>query len=161
MIALDSLDIDISAGMSWPGEGYIPDSQVGIMMIDQRRDAAVGVDLEILGALVLALLEVKVNALVREPEVLKYEDDFPRSQKTEVRMMSSLNTTSRYSPAVGTPAVGVEGELLAVRHSECSGRQAGLREDMMAHRLIYRRWCVAIILDDSALSSSSFVSSIA
>ena len=49
-------------------------------MVDDRRDAAVGVVLGVLGGLVLALLEVEVDGLVGQAELLKDEGDLPVSR---------------------------------------------------------------------------------
>ena len=56
---------------------YVPDNKVAGLVVDEGGDAAVRVQLRVLGRLLLALAEVEVDALVCEPELLKDERDFP------------------------------------------------------------------------------------
>ena len=54
-----------------------PDREVVVLVVDERRDAAVGVVLGVLWRLVLALLEVEVDRLVSQAELLQDEGDLP------------------------------------------------------------------------------------
>ena len=55
-----------------------PEREVVVVVVDDGRDAAVGVELGVLRPLLLALLEVEIDRLVRETELFKDNGDFPR-----------------------------------------------------------------------------------
>ena len=57
--------------------GGLPDHEVAIAVVDERRDAPVGVVLCVLRCLLLALAEVEIDGLVGEAELLEHERDFP------------------------------------------------------------------------------------
>lgn len=59
------------------GDVGAPDRKVVLLVINERGDAAVRVEFRELGRFLLALAEVEVDGLVREPEQLEQIRDFP------------------------------------------------------------------------------------
>ena len=59
------------------GEFGAPKNKVTVLMVDNRRDTAIGIVLGVLGLLVLAAGEVEVDGLVGKTELLKNEYDLP------------------------------------------------------------------------------------
>ena len=49
------------------------------MVINDGRDATVGVDLQKFWTLLLFLTEIEIHRLVRQPELFKNDGDFPKS----------------------------------------------------------------------------------
>jgi len=76
-IARVSLDSDQpSTGV----DGYcedLPDDGVIVMVVDDGRDATVGVDLQVIWSLVFALVEVEVDRFVCQPEFFEDDGDLP------------------------------------------------------------------------------------
>lgn len=50
------------------------------MVVDNGRDATVGVKLHVIWTLVLGLLEVEVDGLICQPEFFKNDGDFPEKR---------------------------------------------------------------------------------
>ena len=59
---------------------HLPNSEVVVLVIDDSRDATVTVDLQIIWGLLFALAEIKVDGLVRQPELFKNDGDFPKKE---------------------------------------------------------------------------------
>ena len=87
-------------------------------MVDQSRDAAVGVVLGVFRGLLLTLGEVEEDVLVGEAELFQHERDFAAGamQENELGCEQGQNKEERGLPSVETSDVVVEGELLSVRH---------------------------------------------
>ena len=62
------------------GSEHLPDGEVVVMVVDDGWDATVGVDLQVFWTLLLFLAEIEVHGLVRQPELLKNDGDFPKSR---------------------------------------------------------------------------------
>ena len=56
----------------------LPNGEVVVSVVDKGGDAAIGVDLQVLWGLVLALAEIEVHGLVCQPKLFENNDDFPR-----------------------------------------------------------------------------------
>ena len=96
----------------------LPHHEVVVVVVDERRDAPVGVVLGVFRGLLLALGEVEEDVLVGEAELFQHERDFAAGamQENEPVCEQGKNKEERYSPSVEAPDVVVEGELLSVRH---------------------------------------------
>ena len=55
----------------------LPDNEVVVAVVDDSRDAAIGVVLGELGSFVLAFLEVKIDRFVRQAKLREHESDLP------------------------------------------------------------------------------------
>ena len=76
-IARLSLDLDQpSTGVDGHGED-LPDDEVVVMVVDDGGDATVGVDLQVIWGLLLALVEVEVDRFVCQPEFFEDNGNFP------------------------------------------------------------------------------------
>ena len=76
-IARLSLDLDQpSTGVDGHGED-LPDDEVVVMVVNDGGDATVGVDLQVIWGLLLALVEVEVDRFVCQPEFFEDDGDFP------------------------------------------------------------------------------------
>ena len=95
-------------------------------MIDERRDTAVRVVLGVLGSLLLEFVKVEVDALVGEAKFGQDEGDLPVDE-SGVNEMVRMQTSAGV-PAIRAALVGVEGELLAVRHTASWGESEMLRD---------------------------------
>ena len=76
-IARLSLDLDQpSTGVDGHGED-LPDDEVVVMVVNDGGDATVGVDLQVIWGLLLALVEVEVDRFVCQSEFFEDNGDFP------------------------------------------------------------------------------------
>jgi len=79
-IARLSLDFDQpSTGGDGHGED-IPSDEVVVMVVDDGGNATVGVDLQVIWSLLLALAEVEVDRFVCQPEFFENDGNFPENR---------------------------------------------------------------------------------
>lgn len=86
-------------------------------MIDQRRNAAVRIVLGVFWCLLLQAIEIKILGLICQFEFLQDDGDLP--ERTQVILSAHLYIKLKcffHPPAVCSVIVGVESEVLAVRH---------------------------------------------
>ena len=115
-IAKVSLDFDQpSIGVGGHGED-LPDDGVIVMMVNDGGDATVGVDLQVIWSLMLALVEVEVDRFVCQPEFFEDDGDLP-GHRIGFRRSCREGEAGKNVPAVGSTLVGVQSELLSMRHS--------------------------------------------
>ena len=83
----------------------IPNNEVVVVVVDNGRDATVGVELHEIWTLLLALLEVKVDGFICQPEFFKNDGDFPEERisfQTTVMFTGKENKrTSRWDHPCG------------------------------------------------------------
>jgi hypothetical protein len=114
-IARVSLDCDQPPTGDGHGED-LPNDDVVVMVVDDGGDATVGVDLQVIWSLVLGLAEVEVDRLVCQPEFFEDDGGFPENRVSFQTAITSGREGSNV-PAIGSTLVGVQSELLSVRHS--------------------------------------------
>ena len=64
----------------WQLNRHLPNDKVIVMVVNDGRDAAVGVNLQIFWSFLFLLAEVKIDGFVRQVEFFKNEGNFPESQ---------------------------------------------------------------------------------
>lgn len=91
--------------------GVSPDDEVVVLVIDERRNASVGVELRVLRVSLFAFVQVEENSVIFEAELLKHHGDLPAILKGE---FSSIRRGVQCNvPAVSAGVGLVKGE---VRH---------------------------------------------
>ena len=81
-----------------------PNGVISILVINQSRDTAVWVELNMLFALLFSLLKVKVLGLVGQAELLEHYGDFPASRNVELmRIFSRLELSGNAYHPFGPP----------------------------------------------------------
>ncbi len=80
----------------------LPDHEVAVVVVDERRDASVRIVLGVLGCLVLALVEDEVDTFVGEAELFEDKCDFPvrgsRRQRVHGGYETSRQKSSTHQP---------------------------------------------------------------
>ena len=76
-IARVSLHLDQPSASAEGYSEFLPNDEVVVVVVDDSRDATVGVDLQVVWALLLFFAEVEIDRLVRQPELFKNDGDFP------------------------------------------------------------------------------------
>jgi hypothetical protein len=94
----------------------LPNDDVVVMVVDDGGDATVGVDLQVIWSLVLGLAEVEVDRLVCQPEFFEDDGGFPEN-RVSFQTAITFGREGSNVPAIGSTLVGVQSELLSVRHS--------------------------------------------
>jgi hypothetical protein len=77
-IARVSLDLGQQSVGGGDHSEHLPNDEVVIVMVDDSRDAAVGVELQVFWALVLLLAKIEVHSLICQPELFKDDGGFPK-----------------------------------------------------------------------------------
>lgn len=77
--------------------GNVPEHEIVVLVVDDRGNASVRVELGVLGTLVLGLAEVEVDGVVGQPELLEHGGDLPKN-----RTCASVSWTRRQNVAVAT-----------------------------------------------------------
>ena len=54
-----------------------PNNEIVVLVVDDRRNAAVGIDLQVFWGFMFLLAEVEIHRFVRQPEFFKDYGDFP------------------------------------------------------------------------------------
>ena len=54
-----------------------PNNEIVVLVVDDRRNAAVGIDLQVFWGFMFLLAEVEIHGFVRQPEFFKDYGDFP------------------------------------------------------------------------------------
>ena len=55
----------------------VPENEVAVLVIDDRRNATIGVVLDVLWRLLLVFIEVEVDGVVGQPELFEDDGDLP------------------------------------------------------------------------------------
>lgn len=55
----------------------MPKNEIAVLVIDNSRNASVGVVLDVLWRLLLVFIEVEVDGVVGQPELLEDDSDLP------------------------------------------------------------------------------------
>ena len=84
-------------------------------MVNDGRDATVRVDLQELWGLLLLFTQVEIHRFIRQPEFFENDRDFPKNWFGSQVPMARGEAGSNI-PAVRSTAVGIQSELLSVRH---------------------------------------------
>lgn len=61
----------------------VPEDEIVVLVVDDGRNAAVGVELDVLGRLLLVLLEVKVYGAVGQAEFFENDGNLPEYGMSE------------------------------------------------------------------------------
>ena len=85
-------------------------------MVDDGGNATVGVELQVIWSLLFALAEFEVDRFVCQPEFFENDSGFPESW-IGFQTALTFGKDGTNVPAVGSTLVGVQSELLSVRHS--------------------------------------------
>ena len=113
----------------------LPNSEIAVMVVNDGRDAAVGVDLQVIRTLLFSLAKIKIHRFVRQPKFFEHHGGFPENQIRFI-MVVSLARRMRNLPAVRTSGVGVQGELFSVRHDELAGDSLRRLKGRLGGRLL-------------------------
>ena len=65
---------------------HVPDREVSVGVVDERRETAVRIELGVFGPLVLALGDVDCDSVVLEAELLEDNGDLPVNRGTSVAL---------------------------------------------------------------------------
>ena len=77
-IARVSLDLGQQSVGGGDHSEHPPNDEVVVVMVDDGRDAAIGVKLQVFWALVLLLAKIEVHSLIRQPELFEDDGGFPK-----------------------------------------------------------------------------------
>ena len=69
----------------------LPEHEVSVLVVDDRRDAPVRVVVDVRGLLLLLLAEVEINRLVGQSELFENDRDFPSEIKYVVVSVDAYN----------------------------------------------------------------------
>ena len=79
-IARDSLNSNQPSAGDIDRSKRLPNNEVVVVVVDDGGDTTVGVDLQVVGSLLLFLIKVEVHRLVCQPEFFKNDGYFPKSR---------------------------------------------------------------------------------